>query len=77
MRRPGKRLNSPERWEITQLIKAGVLDITEYPTFDEEGQARRALSRALASGLQGHAQAVPSPCRCVLQLTAAALRLAL
>ena len=39
-RRPGKRLTSPERWEVTQLIKAGVLDITEYPTFDEEGQAR-------------------------------------
>ena len=37
-RRPGKRLTSPERWEVTQLIKAGVLDITEYPTFDEEGQ---------------------------------------
>lgn len=39
-RRPGKRLTSPERWEVTQLIKAGVLSITEYPTFDEEGQAR-------------------------------------
>ncbi|KAK9837133.1 hypothetical protein WJX81_005309 [Elliptochloris bilobata] len=38
VRRPGKRLTSPERWEVTQLIKAGVLDITEYPTFDEEGQ---------------------------------------
>lgn len=35
-RRPGKRLTSPERWEITQLIKSGVLDVTEYPTFDEE-----------------------------------------
>ena len=44
-RRPGKRLTSPERWEVTQLIKAGVLSITEYPTFDEEGQAR----------LRGHA----------------------
>eukprot|EP00884_Botryococcus_braunii_P019060 jgi/Botrbrau1/5838/Bobra.0366s0019.1 len=37
-RRPGKRLTSPERWEVTQLIKSGVLDVTEYPTFDEEGQ---------------------------------------
>jgi ATP-dependent RNA helicase DHX8/PRP22 len=36
-RRPGKRLTSPERWEVTQLIKSGVLDVTEYPTFDEEG----------------------------------------
>ena len=33
-RRPGKRLTSPERWAITQLIKLGVLDVTEYPTFD-------------------------------------------
>ena len=31
VRRPGKRMNSPERWEITQLIKAGVLDVTQYP----------------------------------------------
>lgn len=37
-RRPGKRLTSPERWEVTQLIKSGVLDPTEYPTYDEEGQ---------------------------------------
>jgi hypothetical protein len=55
-RRPGKRLTSPERWEVTQLIKAGVLDVTEYPTFDEEGQARRrrrcapAWSRMARSG---------------------------
>ena len=41
VRRPGKRLNSPERWEITQLIKAGVLDVTQYPTFDEEGQVQQ------------------------------------
>ena len=39
-RRPGKRLTSPERWEITQLIKSGVLDVTEYPTFDEEEGVR-------------------------------------
>ena len=37
-RRPGKRLTSPERWEVTQLIKSGVLDVSEYPTFDDEGQ---------------------------------------
>lgn len=35
-RRLGKRLTSPERWEITQLIKSGVLDVRDYPTFDEE-----------------------------------------
>lgn len=35
-RRPGKRITSPEKWEINQLIKAGVLDVTEYPTFDAE-----------------------------------------
>jgi hypothetical protein len=38
-RRPGKRITSPEKWEINQLIKAGVLDVSEYPTFDaEDGQ---------------------------------------
>jgi ATP-dependent RNA helicase DHX8/PRP22 len=31
-----KRLSSPERWEITQLIAAGVLDPKDYPNFDEE-----------------------------------------
>lgn len=35
-RRPRKRLTSPERWEITQLIKSGVMDVTELPNFDEE-----------------------------------------
>ena len=35
-RRLGKRMTSPERWEITQLIKSGVLDVRDYPTFDEE-----------------------------------------
>ena len=29
------RLTSPERWEIKQLIAAGVLDKSEYPTIDE------------------------------------------
>lgn len=47
-RRPGKRLTSPERWEITQLIKSGVLDVTEYPTFDEEEGVG---SHALAANL--------------------------
>ncbi|ORX59963.1 P-loop containing nucleoside triphosphate hydrolase protein [Piromyces finnis] len=31
-----KRLSSPEKWEIKQLIASGVLDPSEYPTFDEE-----------------------------------------
>lgn len=31
-----KRLTSPERWEITQLIKTGVLDPSEYPNYDAE-----------------------------------------
>ncbi len=43
LRRPGKRLTSPERWEVNQLIKSGVLSVSEYPTFDEEGQVRSFL----------------------------------
>eukprot|EP01039_Chlorochromonas_danica_P009929 gene9929-10979_t len=31
-----KRLSSPELWEARQLINAGVLDVTEYPTFDAD-----------------------------------------
>ncbi|RUS25213.1 P-loop containing nucleoside triphosphate hydrolase protein [Jimgerdemannia flammicorona] len=31
-----KRLSSPERWEIKQLIASGVLDPSEYPNFDED-----------------------------------------
>ena len=31
-----KRLTSPERWEVNQLIKSGVLDVRDYPTFDDE-----------------------------------------
>lgn len=30
-----RRLTSPERWEIKQLIAAGVLDKADYPDFDE------------------------------------------
>lgn len=37
MKRPGKRASSPERWELAQLKHAGVLKVTEYPDFDEEG----------------------------------------
>lgn len=32
-----KKLSSPELWEARQLINAGVLDISEYPTFDTDG----------------------------------------
>eukprot|EP00049_Salpingoeca_infusionum_P022932 m.9592 g.9592 ORF g.9592 m.9592 type:complete len:1278 (+) comp5472_c0_seq1:307-4140(+) len=34
--RSKKRLTSPEKWEIKQLIAAGVLDKRDYPDFDEE-----------------------------------------
>jgi ATP-dependent RNA helicase DHX8/PRP22 len=34
--RPIKRLSSPERWEAKQLIAAGVLDVRDYPNFDDE-----------------------------------------
>ncbi|KAK1325862.1 putative pre-mRNA-splicing factor ATP-dependent RNA helicase [Acorus calamus] len=37
MRRPLKRMSSPERWEAKQLMASGVLGITELPTFDEDG----------------------------------------
>ncbi|KAJ3112717.1 DEAH-box ATP-dependent RNA helicase prp22 [Phlyctochytrium bullatum] len=31
-----KRISSPERWEIKQLIASGVLNAKDYPTFDDE-----------------------------------------
>ncbi|KAJ7799404.1 P-loop containing nucleoside triphosphate hydrolase protein [Mycena olivaceomarginata] len=31
-----KRLTSPERWEIKQLISSGALDASEYPELDED-----------------------------------------
>ncbi|KAJ7229174.1 P-loop containing nucleoside triphosphate hydrolase protein [Mycena pura] len=31
-----KRLTSPERWEIKQLIASGALDASEYPELDED-----------------------------------------
>jgi ATP-dependent RNA helicase DHX8/PRP22 len=34
--RSAKRLTSPERWEIKQLISSGVLDPSEYPDLDED-----------------------------------------
>lgn len=34
--RSAKRLTSPERWEIKQLISSGVIDASEYPDLDED-----------------------------------------
>lgn len=36
-RRPLKRMSSPERWEAKQLIASGVLDVREFPMYDEDG----------------------------------------
>ena len=35
--RPVKRLTSPEKFEAQQLIASGVLDVRDYPQFDEQG----------------------------------------
>ncbi|XVF73182.1 hypothetical protein PTKIN_Ptkin12aG0180500 [Pterospermum kingtungense] len=37
LRRPLKRMSSPERWEAKQLIASGVLSRDEYPMYDENG----------------------------------------
>lgn len=34
--RSAKRLTSPERWEIKQLVSSGVIDASEYPDLDED-----------------------------------------
>ncbi|KIY50796.1 ATP-dependent RNA helicase DHX8 [Fistulina hepatica ATCC 64428] len=34
--RSAKRLSSPERWEIKQLISSGIIDSSEYPELDED-----------------------------------------
>lgn len=34
--RSAKRLTSPERWEIKQLIASGAVDASEYPDLDED-----------------------------------------
>lgn len=31
-----KRLSSPQRWELKQLMAAGCIDYTDLPDFDEE-----------------------------------------
>ncbi|RKF74212.1 Pre-mRNA-splicing factor ATP-dependent RNA helicase prp22 [Golovinomyces cichoracearum] len=38
-RRFKKRMTSPERWEIRQLIASGVVKASEYPDFDEDYNA--------------------------------------
>ncbi|KAI3977768.1 hypothetical protein MKX01_039831 [Papaver californicum] len=38
LRRPSKRMSSPEKWEAKQLIASGVLDASEFPNFDEDGE---------------------------------------
>ncbi|RLN13135.1 putative pre-mRNA-splicing factor ATP-dependent RNA helicase [Panicum miliaceum] len=35
-RRPTRRMSSPERWEMKQLIASGVLDAKDYPRSDED-----------------------------------------
>jgi ATP-dependent RNA helicase DHX8/PRP22 len=35
--RPLKCMSSLERWEAKQLIASGVLDLGDYPMFDEDG----------------------------------------
>jgi hypothetical protein len=35
--RRSKKLTEYEKWEYKQLKMAGVLDVREYPLFDEEG----------------------------------------
>ena len=30
-------MSSPERWETKQLIASGILPVSEYPNFDEDG----------------------------------------
>jgi ATP-dependent RNA helicase DHX8/PRP22 len=37
IRRPMKRMSSPERWEAKQLIASGVLDVRDYPMYDDDG----------------------------------------
>ena len=35
-RKAVKRVSSPERWELKQMIAANVLDVSELPEFDDE-----------------------------------------
>lgn len=39
MRKPKKRMTSPERWELKQLIAAGALKASDYPDLNEDFNA--------------------------------------
>ncbi len=48
-------MTSPERWEVTQLIKSGVLDVKDYPDFDDEtGQVQCHPNQDTCPPLRGH-----------------------
>ena len=34
--KPKKRMTSPERWEIKQLIASGIISAQDYPDIDED-----------------------------------------
>lgn len=57
-------MTSPEKWEINQLIKAGVLDVTEYPTFDAEDGQVPPNSRTFLCRLRSHVDAVGACAEC-------------
>lgn len=44
-------MTSPERWEVTQLINSGVLDIKDYPDFDDQSGQVQCLLRCVATRL--------------------------
>lgn len=48
--RPKKRMTSPERWEIRQLIASGVMKASDYPDLDEDYNA--ALNGEGSMGLE-------------------------
>lgn len=39
MRKPRKRMTSPERWELKQLIAAGAISAVDYPDIDDDYNA--------------------------------------
>ncbi|XP_062016320.1 probable pre-mRNA-splicing factor ATP-dependent RNA helicase DEAH5 [Rosa rugosa] len=46
-RRPRKRMSSPERWEIKQLIASGVLSAKEYPMLYQDEEADGIMMKQL------------------------------
>ena len=60
-------MTSPERWEVTQLIKSGVLDVTEYPGFDDEdGQVGNLSLHLRESVWQAFVQIMPQANHCAM-----------